>query len=506
MTNYTEMCRMFAEKVDFNAPSPVGSPNGSPFDAGQLQAIVAGAAPSMTKSYANDYARPLAARLPELTASLQQELQNAVMHGADRNEVLADIKPLVDTLVGAVQDWNEPPYAKQLKRFEAVISNFYRSFLSRGQRTNVVLPLIETVPPLVTFAPLPDQGPFTMPADDVNQVIGVRIGVVSLPGSYRDHPLTWVSLAHECGGHDVIHADPGLKDELAFGVARLPGLPPGIGGLWSGWMDEAAADVYGLLNVGPSFGVNLAAFFSALRASAPNSRSGLGPISNVLPVRQGRPVDVHPVDLLRVYLAMGVTAQQTRLSGGSKTAWLMQLQEIANEAGNGATTIDVVDVDSGRLVQTLPLSAMAQAAQAVGGYIVTARLNALKGHSIQDIETWDDADETAAQTIFKEAKADKSLIGLGDDAQLLAGATMAFYDNPTGYDAITGVLNDALDDSFLRDPVFAPPSALRIFGEERIGRAYSHSPMFPIFPLDAFSSESPTGVISSAPRKKGRRR
>jgi hypothetical protein len=203
---------------------------------------------------------------------------------------------------------------------------------------------------------------------------------------------------------------------------------------------------------------------------------------------------------------MGVTAQQTGLSSASKTAWLVQLQEISKEAGNGVTTIDVVDVDSGRVVQALPLSMMAQAAQAVGDYIVTAKLNALGGHSIQDIETWDDVDEAAAQTIFAAAKAEKSLIGLGDDAQLLAGATMAFYDNPAGYDAITGVLDDALDDSFARDPVFAPPSALRIFGDERIGRASSHSPMFPLFPLDAPSGASRKDVPSSAPRKKGRHR
>jgi len=351
------------------------------------------------------------------------------------------------------------------------------------------LPLIETVPPLVTFAPLSDQGPFTMPADDVDQLIGVKIGIVSLPGGYRDHPLTWPTLAHECGGHDVIHADPGLMDELARGAAALPGLPAGIGRLWGSWMDEAAADAYGLLNVGPSFAVNLAAFLSSLRASVPNSRSSLGPISNVLPIKDGRPADVHPVDLLRVYMAMGVTAQQTGLSSAAKTSWLVQLQGIAKEAGGGVTTIDAVDVDSGQVVQHLPLSAMANAAQAVGGYIVTAKLSALQGHSIQDIETWDDADEAAAQTIFAAAKAGKSLIGLGDDAQLLAGATMAFYDNAAGYDTITGVLNDALDDSFVRDPVFGPPAALRVFGYERVGRGYSRSPMFPMFPLEAFQSQ-----------------
>ena len=486
MTKYTDMCQAFASKVDFNGAAPVKSPDGSPFDAKKLQAVIAGATASMAKSYVNDYALPLSAKLPGLTASLQQDLDQAVNQGADKDEVLANIKSTVDTLVGAVQDWAVPGYSKQLKRFEAVISNFYRSFLSREQRAHIALPLIETVPPLVTFAPLPDQGPFTMPADDIEQLLGIKIGIVSLPGSYRDHPLTWTSLAHECGGHDVIHADPGLKAELARGTAALSGLPSGIGRLWASWMDEAAADVYGLLNIGPSFAVNLAAFFSALRAAAASgAKSKLGLISNVLPVQNGRPVDVHPVDLLRVYLAMGVTAQLTGLSSSAKTSWLLQLQEIAKEAGGGVTTIDVVEVGNGQTIESLPLSAMAQAAQVVGGYIATAKLNALQGHSIQDIETWDDTDEAATQEIFKAVKAKESLIGLGDDAQLLAGTTMAFYDNAQKYDDITKALNDALDDSFVRDPVFGPPRLLRMFGQERVGRAYSRSPTFPRFPLNA---------------------
>ena len=145
----------------------------------------------------------------------------------------------------------------------------------------------------------------------------------------------------------------------------------------------------------------------------------------------------------------------------------------------------MVEVGNGQTIESLPLSAMAQAAQVVGGYIATAKLNALQGHSIQDIETWDDTDEAATQEIFKAVKAKESLIGLGDDAQLLAGTTMAFYDNAQKYDDITKALNDALDDSFVRDPVFGQPRLLRMFGQERVGRAYSRSPTFPRFPLNA---------------------
>jgi hypothetical protein len=97
---------------------------------------------------------------------------------------------------------------------------------------------------------------------------------------------------------------------------------------------------------------------------------------------------------------------------------------------------------------------MQQAARNVGGFIATARLRALNGHSIQDIETWDDADEAKAQAIKKAMLEGQSVNTLGDDAQLLAGATLALLDQPARYDAVTRALDQALDRSFQSDPIW----------------------------------------------------
>jgi hypothetical protein len=488
MTNYQAMCQAFADKVDFNGKSPVKAPKGSPFNAAQLSAVVKSTGPMMPKAYITSFAGPLLQHMPTLTQGLKTDFDNSVQNGTKRADAMADVQSIADTLVGAVSDWSEDAYRGPLQRFEAVISNLYRSFLSKEQRASVGLPLIETVPPLVTFAPTAAQGPFTLPSDSVKDMIQVPIGVVSLPGSYREHPLLWPALAHECGGHDVLHADPGLLKELGDGVMQLPHLPGGVGRLWSSWMDEAASDVYGLLNVGPAFAISLAAFFCALRASGPGGGGGrLGAISNVLPVQNNTPVDVHPVDLLRLHLAFGAVSQLSSLSATTKSQWLTALDDLANQAAAGATTIDVVDVVAKAVSQQLPIGPMADAARAVGGFIVTARLQALGGHSIQDIETWDDLDEKASQTIRQACHTNGSLLGLGDDAQLLAGTTLALFDDATKYDAITRLLDDALDDSFNRDPVFAPPAPRHMFVRKNrppVGKGFGRSPTFPIFPLE----------------------
>ena len=449
-SNYLPMCKSFAKEVDFNAKSPVGSPAGSPDDAGKLAGVVREYRALLPATYRTGYADPLISGLADAISQLK---------GSD------DARSMVDTLVGAVRDWGEPAYAKPIRRFEAVVSNLYRSFLSKDQRASIGLPLIEVVPPLVTFAPTADDGPFTLPVDAVKELVGARVGVVSLPGSYAMHPLLWPALAHETGGHDVLHADPGLLQELAAGVAKL-GLSPTAASLWSGWMDETASDVYGLLNVGPSFAISLSAFFSALEVAIGESER-LGTIGTTLYVRDNQPVDPHPIDILRLYVAIGVVASLGGLAAATRQTWMTLIENVATQAAGGAAGIDVFDVGKKKVIGQIPFDDMIASAKKVGTYIATAKLDALDGHSIQDIETWDDSDEAAATAIATALAAGSPIVGLGDDAQLLAGATVALFTDATKYAAITTSLGAGLDDSFARDPVFGTPTPTSALGRGR---------------------------------------
>jgi len=109
------------------------------------------------------------------------------------------------------------------------------------------------------------------------------------------------------------------------------------------------------------------------------------------------------------------------------------------------------------------LTEMQQAARNMGGFIATAKLSALAGHSIQDIETWDDSDEDRAMAVKNATLAGRSIGNLGDDAQLLAGVTLALLDRPNLYDAATRALNDGLDLSFKRDPIWGAPQPDAIY-------------------------------------------
>lgn len=86
-----------------------------------------------------------------------------------------------------------------------------------------------------------------------------------------NHPVVRASLTHEVCGHDVVHADPELVPGNWISAVRsmlsrtfVPRKKLDAATLnaliWSHWMDEAVADVYGILNMGPIFPINVAAF------------------------------------------------------------------------------------------------------------------------------------------------------------------------------------------------------------------------------------------------------
>jgi len=383
------------------------------------------------------------------------------------HRVMQDLSP---TLGGAVYEHADPTHGPALRRFLAVVSDLYRSFLSSRRRIRAQFPIKETIPPLAVFQFNGDAGPFTVPCDDVKKVIDSNVGVVSLPSTYRDHPVLWASLAHETGGHDVLHADATLLPELRNRVHALFGTGASnhkIALLWDYWMEEAASDVYGILNIGPSFGLNLSVFFAALNARATaavmprlRTESGADDRGNL---------DPHPTDILRLSLASGVVQTLTGLCDGAKQEYISDLSTLAELCAPNTSYIQiegtVTQQVGGREVIREPFAYddMRDAAQRVGAMIASARLGAFGGRSIQELETWDDADENTALRISASLKSDKSVVGMGDDAQILAGATLALFELPESYERVTSGVAAALDESFATDPYWGKPRVDHVY-------------------------------------------
>jgi hypothetical protein len=427
----------------------------------------------------------------------------------------------IETLAGVVYDHSNPnvDIRKSLQRFLAFTSNIYRSFmepenlpLSNFPKPDMPLPALTTFRPVLEW---PYIVPYTLPTEEVFRICGARVPVVSLPSSYREHPvITWASIAHEAGGHDVLHAYRGLLGELKEGVRGLfyKGRDPQggepetkrqyLGLLWQYWTEETASDVYAVMNLGPAYGIALAIWFATLSKQIREAPQVKGtPFDDpTLTVSSRSPrfgphiVDYHPTQVLALYAIIGAI-DALPLDEGVKKQYIdamekcidicmknnrkyvkkikdSQPEEKQIEALPYKTDLALIQgrlqIKSGTwaFLQAknpnvrIKLADMQNYARHVGYYIATAKLQAFNGYGIQDLETWDNKDDEESkkitQFIDSPIHAFIRQLGFQDDAQIFSGAVFSFVKDPTNqrYTKINQNLGIALDTSFGYDAIW----------------------------------------------------
>jgi hypothetical protein len=435
---FVSLCRRFAAlfaKKDGQVPPVWDLADG-------LTRFVNGSGTSLPEDLLNDAVARLKQEVEAAGAYLPIAYQEAfiapllthINHLVRSDDNVESMHNMVEALAGAVvQHRPGHPVRQPLRQFLAVVSNLHRSFLSADKRISAGVPLASpALPPLVCFHADADFGPAVFASPMTKLLCDSDVAVVVMPSTYGRAPLAWLALAHEACGHGVLQADVNLLPDLVAGVRSLFGggpLPAGatptheqaLGLLWSYWVEETASDVYGLLNIGPAFALNLAAFLAGRRMGQQikpflEVRSGIDPSVDL---------DVHPTDLFRLHVAIGVIENLVGLSVRRITEYVKIIREIANVCGTNAWKLDGPNskvVIRGRNVATarkvvirgrveierdrwvplelaLEIDEAAESARRVGAYIASTRLGALGNRTIQDLETWDDSDEEIALAI-----------------------------------------------------------------------------------------------------------
>jgi hypothetical protein len=273
-------------------------------------------------------------------------------------------------------------YRKQATdAFQEVVSDLYDGFLSAEDRRVIKPPDLEIIAPLVKWGK-PEFGPYTWPTDSTIN-FGVKTAIINLPpANAKRGILAWAALGHETAGHDIIYADMGLLEELrncmrtAMEDANVGSLLPDY---WASRIDETAADVLGILNMGPVVGIAFIGYFRALNAAytgKPVLRS-FGPDH-----------DPHPADILRGYLA----ASAIRLLKFSKAnEWAVAIEA---ETDKDLTTIRL-GADS---VVIRPDEAK-RSARIAAACLVQTKMTCLNNHALGDIQNWSDDDERIVKQI-----------------------------------------------------------------------------------------------------------
>ena len=212
----------------------------------------------------------------------------------------------------AVLQSGEGYQARATSAFQEVVGDLYDGFLSAEDRRGVRPPDHGVTPPLVRWGKA-ETGPYTWPAT-ATATFDVKAAIVSLPAANAAGGLlAWPALAHETAGHDILEADDGLRADLASAVKKeVPSerIDPAVAAYWAERVDEAAADVLGVLNMGPAAAVGMVGYFRALN----------GAWRGVAELRSaGRAEDPHPADIARAYLA-AETVRLLSFSGAERWA------------------------------------------------------------------------------------------------------------------------------------------------------------------------------------------
>lgn len=474
MTRFEKLCRVFNESGPplQNVIDPgVRLPQWTLRDLDSvLKEIVdpANIPPEFPPRYRTGYVARLRKNRSSVIAGLRRKQtefllqQEGVEYSAEKAQQWADL--LAEAIVG----WGNEENIEILRRFAAVVSDIYYGFFLEARRANPDLKPGTYYPPMIAL--MEDRkrwGPHALNGREMFELSRSAIGVVALPRNFSDHPLFWTLLAHEVGGHSATN---GISAGLGhpWHLLDIPGqivdsvtdkvihekewLP-----VWKHWAVEMAADVYGLLFMGPYFVVSLAAFLSWAKARDPfGPQTPLGCLENVIYLRNGVLADDHPPDILRLWLAMGVADAMIEKGESHAKAWITLFEEILESAKGTTNTLDVHDVTVGGISLRIESQPLFEDARRMGRHIALTCLSVPSSSAgtrgIIDLVKWTEADERLAMTVRKlveETPDDTGDHGRNfTSAHLLAGATMAIFDGKADYTRTTGFLNSALSARF----------------------------------------------------------
>jgi len=381
--------------------------------------------------YQRDFVQPFIAHLDELGPSGFAQI---LVRDPNREGMAA----LMLDMAQAILQRGEKFQIRASNAFQEVVGDLYDGFLSAEDRLGVNPPEHGTTPPLVKWGN-PSFGPYTWPVD-ATSTFGARAGVVNLPpANTRKGLFAWPALGHETSGHDILHADDGLPEELAKTVAESLGdMGNGLDDYWSERIDETASDVLGILNMGPAAAIGLIVYFRGINKAF----TGQAILRN-----EGPSSDPHPADIVRGYLCAETVALLPFSQSG---AWA---DLIAEETDKDARSIVLAR-------RRFDRNTARESARRVADAIVNTRAQALENHSLGSIQTWRDIDEEKVAIVRRVLTTAGNLPEEGTSkiyaAHIVAAAAIEALANGNDIPIIFDRMINILAMEHARNPVWGP--------------------------------------------------
>jgi hypothetical protein len=403
----------------------------SPTDFHLLRGRLEAARGAFPPLYQRDFVQPFIAKLDELGPSGFTQI---LVRDPNREGIAG----LVLDMAQAILQRGEKFQIRASDAFQEVVGDLYDGFLSAEDRLGVNPPDHGTTPPLVKWGN-PEFGPYTFPVN-ATSIFGARAAIVSLPPAHSRRGLfAWPALGHETGGHDILHADDGLPEELAETVAQsLEDMGNGLADYWSERIDETASDVLGILNMGPAAAIGLIVYFRGINKAF----TGEAVLRN-----RGPTADPHPADIVRGYLGAEIVAMLPFSQSG---AWA---KLIAEETDRDVRNIVLAGRQFDRKVAR-------ESARRVADALVNTKVRALENHSLGSIQTWRDSDEQKVAIVRRVLTTVGNLPEEGTSkiyaAHIVAAAAVEALANGNDIPVIFDRMINILAKEHGRNPVWGP--------------------------------------------------
>lgn len=378
-------------------------------------------------------------------------------------DMLSTINQRIDA---SIEDGQE---LKIIHAFDEIVSDLFDGYLSNIERQNIKPPDFQILSPLV-FLGDPFISPYTW-SSNTTKKIGVDISFVCMPKSYSKNILLWSAIGHEVGGHDILHADKGLLQELGNLVynkiksqekdsklkkpivingKKMYSIIDFAADYWRSNIDETASDVCSILNIGPAAGIGL---IVSLLSRAQNKK-----FIDEFPVNE-----IHPIDVLRIVLVIEVIKCMNELDVKIINGYTKFFEDIINKftPNEGQLKLYTTCLDGQRYNKIdISLNEIRKTVKIVANTIVLGNLKTLEDHCLAEINNWTNHDEVLVQRIVSDLL-NKKMPRLvpGPDGQeiyaahILSGGILAISKSGN-IEEVTNLCIDSLNILFDNNPVW----------------------------------------------------
>lgn len=331
-----------------------------------------------------------------------------ILSGIDSNGFLKDVLSTIHQRIDKVDNDSE---LKTFRAFDEILSDLYDGYLSSSERYNIKLPDFQALSPLVFWGPS-NISPYIWTSETTRK-IGIESSFVCMPKSYTQNIILWSATGHEVGGHDILHSDKGLLQEISKVVkneiqAKSEGLglnkPITICGreassvsdfavdYWNSTIDETASDICSVLNLGPAAGIGLVV--SLL------SRSENKKFINEFPINE-----VHPIDVLRILLVIESIRCMKNLDINVINGYTNFFEGIIDKYCQNKNELKLYTTRSNHQKYydvIVPFHEMRETAKIVANTIIYGNLKTLNDHHLSEINNWNNHDEILVQRLIKD--------------------------------------------------------------------------------------------------------